>query len=121
MSLRTLLKHRCTIKRATVTNTNGIPSKAWSTTVASSQPCLIQEEAGSIDRGRGGQALEYDATGYFPPDANLKPRGGDDAPDQITVTAPARMAGTVYLVEHVSDQSGQDRLLNAYLKRYRAG
>lgn len=121
MSLRSLLKHRCTIKRATVTNTNGIPSKAWSTTVALAQPCLVQEKAGAIDRGGGGQALEYDAVGYFPADADLKPRGGDDAPDQITITIPSRAAGTVYLVEHVSDSSGQDRLLNAYLKRYRAG
>jgi len=121
VSLIGLLKHRCTVKRATVVNTNGIVEPSYSTTVATDQRCLIQESRGALSRGPAGQALEYDATGFFPANADLKPRGGDDSPDQITITAPARMAGTVFLVIHVADTSGQNKLLNAYLKRYRAG
>ncbi|TXH42568.1 MAG: hypothetical protein E6Q97_35545 [Desulfurellales bacterium] len=121
MSLIGLLKHRCTVKRASAVNTNGAVEPSYGTTVATNQRCLIQENRGSLSRGPAGEALEYDATGFFPANANLKPRGGDNAPDQITITSPAALAGTVYLVIHVADTSGQGKLLNAYLKRFAAG
>lgn len=120
MSLIGLLKHRCTIARSTPANTNGVVEPVYSA-VVTGQRCLVQEKRGSIQRGGSGEFLEYDATGYFPAGANVKPRGGDDAPDQITMTAPAAISGTVYLVVHVADTSGQGRLLNAYLRRLGSG
>lgn len=120
MSLRSLMRHRCTIKRNTTVNTGGVVTPSWAT-VATSQPCLVQEDRGRIQTGPAGEALEYDAIGYFPAAADLRPRGGNDEPDQIVMESPARMAGVTFLVMHVHDESGQDKLANAYLQRFRHG
>ncbi len=114
MSLRSLLAHRCTVERNTPTNTNGELRASWSDN-ATDVACLIQEGRGRVRGTDAGEGLEYDAIGFFMPDADIKPQGGDDRKDRITVTTPA--TNVQYLVEKVGDEAGRTHHLTAYLSR----
>jgi|GEM_PF-2038018 len=116
MSFEDLLEHECTIKLSTVTDSFGVETKGWANS-STGNLCAIQERSGKIESTKVGHFHEYTAVGYFLPDANLKPRGGDDQFDLIVLTAPTAMSGFTYQVIHVSDASGRGHHLKAYLKR----
>ncbi|QDV49537.1 hypothetical protein [Gimesia fumaroli] len=116
MSFEDLLDYECTIRRSTVTDDHGVETKGWSDS-STGVACAIQERAGSIQSSKVGQYHEYTAVGYFLPDVDLKPRGGDDKFDLIVLTAPSSMSGFTYQVIHVGDESGRGHHLKAYLKR----
>lgn len=117
MSFKSLLKHECTIKRSTTSSSYGVETKAFDTTVATGVKCAIQERSGKVESTKAGEYHEYSAVGYFLPDVDLKPRGGDDQKDRIEITAPAAMNTFKFLVIHVGDESGRGHHLVAYLKR----
>lgn len=117
MSFEDLLEHECTIKRSTVSDDHGLQTKSFDTTVATGVKCSVQERSGKIETTRVGEYHEYSAVGYFLPDVDLKPRGGDDQKDRIELTAPSAMEGFKFLVIHVGDESGRGHHLVAYLKR----
>ena len=116
-----LLRQRCTIQRSTQANTDGIIERTWGN-LATGVPCLIQEGSGRTGSGSGGvktgpegNALEYDATCFLPPNTDVKPRRTSDEPDRIVQTTPATT--TVYSVVLVVDKSGFAHHDTAYLKR----
>lgn len=114
MSFRSLLTHRCTIERNTPANTDGELRASWADN-ATDVPCLIQEGRGRVQGTQAGEGLQYDAIGFFLPDADIKPQGGDDRKDRITVTTP--VTNVKYLVEKVGDEAGRANHLTAYLTR----
>lgn len=114
MSFDSLLRNRCTIRRATRANVDGVIQLTWSD-LATQVPCLVQEGAGRVMPGKSGQALEYEAIGFFRFSQDIRPKGGDDTQDQIVMTTPA--TSVKYLVLKVGDEAGIGHHLEAYLKR----
>lgn len=112
MSLRSLLRHRATLKRPATATSAGRVTVSYST-VGTNIPCLIQERIGTIQTGPSGQHLQYQAVGFFFPDLDIRPTGATSQPepDQIEHN------GTTYAVIHVGDEAGQDHHKTAFLRR----
>lgn len=114
MSVTGLMSHRCTIKRNTAENVDGIMKSSWAS-IATGVKCLIQEKAGRISAGPDGSNLEYDATCFLPSGTDIRPRALRDEQDQLIQTTPA--TNVVFLVIHAVDRSGKMSHLTAYLRR----
>lgn len=112
MSLDTLLTHRATIKRNSPVNTHGVMTPSLST-LASSVPCLVQEQLGRTTFGPDGVSIAYDAIGFFLPTQDIRPRGSasSEMPDVIECN------GISYTVLHAGDEGGQGHHLTALLRR----
>ncbi len=121
MSVATLLTHACTVQRQTKTNTDGVLSGPFNDTFALGVSCLVQEQRGQIEAADGGKSLNYDAIGFFLPTQDLRPRGQDDVADRIAMTAPASMVGITFMILSVADDSGQEEMLTAFLRRLASG
>ena len=115
MSANSLMTHRCTIKRATNENVDGIVESSYSTTVSSGTRCLIQEKSGMTKAGPAGTNLQYDAICFLPFGTDIRPRTTNDNKDQLTQTTPS---GATYLVNFVAERSGKGNHLTAYLTRH---
>lgn len=112
-----LLAHRCTIQRSNPANVDGVIVHEWED-VATGVRCLVQEDAGGPQKNEGGLTYTSGATGYFRPGTDLRPNTKQDQPDRIVMTSPSRLAGTVYQVGSVADESGVGHHLVATLSRY---
>lgn len=115
MSALSLMRHRCTIRRNTSENVDGVIRSEF-TDLATNVRCLIQEKAGRVVLSPNGANLEYDAVCFLPPGTDIGPRGNDDVRDQVVQTFPA--TGVIYLTTHVAERSGMGNHLTAYLKRF---
>lgn len=121
MSLSSLLSQRCTIRRPTVVNTNGIVTKTYADAATGVQ-LLVQEKAGSLRDSAGGVTLAYDAIGFFLTSADVRPDGGDSAlADELLMTSPSEVNGQKWTVKLVTDEAGKFRLRTVYLRRQHAG
>jgi hypothetical protein len=120
MSALAMMKHACTIKRGTKTNTNGEIIVTYADAVTS-QRCLLQESGGRYQSGPGGSSLLYNAILFLPIDADVKPQGGDDVRDQIVMSSPTRLNGRKFLVVHACDEDGMGNHLTAFLERVAVG
>lgn len=116
MSLRNLLKHRCTIRRSTPVNNDGVMQPAWSD-VARCVPCLVQEGQGGLKRSASGEFLQYDAIGYFAPGTDIRPQAKHDRSDRLIMESPTRVKGARYTVLLVTDEAGMGNHLVAHLER----
>lgn len=119
MSIRDLLTHNCTVARPTKTNTDGEFEHSFSD-VATGVPCLIQEGRGEVRFGETGESLVYDATAFFLPSQDVRPRGQHDQSDRLLMTHPASFNGIKFTCLAVVDESGQEHHLTAYLRRLAA-
>lgn len=108
-----------TIQRQTQSNVGGEIQTTWAdSTVGIS--CLIQEKAGRVQFGPAGANLEYDSVCFVRFGTDVKPQAGDDKKDRLVMTAPARLAGATFLIQHVADESGMGRgFLTLFLQRTR--
>ncbi len=120
MSSRSLMKHRANVRRNTPVNSEGVIISAFSI-VTANLPLLVQEGSGTVRRDGSGAGLEYDATAFIPPDADVRPDNLHDQRDQLTLTHPPALAGRTYLVKLVVDESGMGDHKTAYLERVRKG
>jgi hypothetical protein len=120
MSSLSMMVHRCTIQRDTPENVDGVIVPDWDD-VATSQPCLIQEGSGRLRQSASGEYLLYSAIGFFPPSADLRPQALNDRSDRIVIESPSRLAGAMFTVLLVVDESGMGNHLTAYLDRLPAG
>lgn len=107
-----LLRHRCTIKRNTPRNLDGVMTPQLAA-IASNVPCLIQEQLGQVGGGAAGRYLQYDAIGFFLPGQDIRPGGRStrENPDVV------EHCGVTYTVLHVGDESGQGHHVVAKLRR----
>lgn len=125
MSLRRLLKHRCSIQRASTTASRGVQVKSSWPDVETNLRCLLQEKKGRIQSGQQGEFFEYDAVCYIKPtsDLDIRPNANNDLADRLKITKHpiAAIVDSVFEVVHANDTSGQGELLNVYLKRRSAG
>ena len=116
MSLRSLLRMRCTIQRWGTREPNdlghiGPPQWADAT---SGVRCLVQQHSARILRSAAGVNITYNATGFFLPATDLRARPHQaEKMDRIRVTAGGQ--GT-YDVKGVIDEAGMDRLLTVALE-----
>lgn len=120
MTSLSLMKHLCKVKHATKNNVDGeiIPLYLTQTT---NVRCLLQENSGRYQLGEGGSSLSYSAILFVPPGTDIKPKGTDDARDQIVMTGPTHLNGRTFLVQHVADEAGRNDHLTVFLERVATG
>jgi len=102
--MRTILRHRCDVYRARVSNDRGFESKDWALVIRS-LPCLLQEGKGQTIRDKHGQETRVDGVLYIPRNKDVLPRRDDDQQDRIIMTRPDGPAG-IFLVQFVADEGG---------------
>lgn len=115
MSSYGLMIHRCTIRRNTTTVSPSGHASAAFTDLATSVPCLEQQEKGRARLGGAGAYLEHDAIVFLPPGTDIRPRKANDLNDQLVVN------DTTYLVQFVGDEAGMGDHLTAWCKRLPSG
>jgi hypothetical protein len=112
--MKHLLIQTCLIERWSprARNADFLLQPSW-TEVSSAERCNIQQKGGSMRVGASGQSVEFDAVGYFMPDADIKPMPQDAAHgDRITESR----TGAIYQVRAVLDQTGREYFKKALLK-----
>jgi hypothetical protein len=110
MSIKSLLRQRATIERATLAvDGAGGAARTWAQ-VASDVPCLIEVKRSDAEiRSTGRVSLAF-ARGYFAADTDLRPRADADGADRVTVE------GVTYDVTGCRVEAGQaEKLLVAEL------
>lgn len=84
MSIRSVLRHRATVKRPTTTNVNGVPTTVWNV-IATDVPCLL--DAGTTGQpeptytATQQQALDRSGIFFTLPTSDVK------SGDRVTLTA----------------------------------
>lgn len=120
MSFSATLTDAVRIEKITRTNVDG-ESVASIEVVARAVACQIQEEAGEVRLAGGSQALQYDATGWFDPEIDLRPRdtkGGDQYRVTVLESGDQRLTvGTVYTVVHAIPSPGVRHHVEVRLRR----
>lgn len=111
-----LLRHRCTIQRNTQRKQDGQYRSQWSS-VATAVKCLLQEMAGNIQSGEAGKYLRYDAILFCDQSVDVRSDGTTENRDRIVMTSPVQLAGKIFLVKHVADESGQQHHRSVFLVR----
>lgn len=114
MSVASLLTQRCTIQRATITNSGGEVSSTYATiTNGTDVPCLVQEKSGRLRSTGAGQVAEYNAVIFFGAGVDVRPAAeNSDLPDKIILTTPAN--SRTYMVVYVSDETGRNAMKTCY-------
>ena len=120
MSVRSLMKHRITIERATVTVSRGVSKKTW-TELATDVPCRLFEKRGKLPVGQAGQSSEYDAVLYVATTTDINPKSDGDAPDRVVVTGHPAHSGATFGVLWAGDRSGEASHLTVLLRRRMSG
>lgn len=118
MSLLRMLVNRCTIERwtpRTVADDYTLSESNFAS-VATQQPCNLQERAGRTTSTPHGEEVSFDAVLYVLPECDLRPRAQDPKKgDRIVMTLPD--TGAIYYVRAVLDQTGREKFKKAFLSR----
>lgn len=114
MSLRALLTHSCTIRRASISvSASGIPSATYSD-LATSVPCLLQGKSGATRNSMNGLDFQFDAVLFVMPSCDIQPgQNNGSHPDQVVI------GPSTYTVQAVVDRSGKANHKTVYLRGFR--
>lgn len=117
--MKSLLRHRCTIERATIVDNDGVETKSFIPHQKKVR-CLLQEKRGMIVKLPSGEEIQAFGILYLPRNTDILPRRGGDTQDRIVMTRPSSPGGS-FLVVFVSDRAGRGSkqgFLNAVVQRF---
>lgn len=118
MSAEALMINRCTVERwspRTAGSDYTLDTTGWASN-ATDVRCLIQDRTAVEVRTIGGVTVRFNAVGFFPQSADLRPIL-PSAPegDRIVLTTPS--GGGAYYVRGVTDEAGHRHMKTVYLEK----